>query len=229
MANFSGTISIIEKDSQGKYIHNTGYLNGTNLYLGDSDVYTSSGMVGILNFNKSILQTCNLPDEVTSWQGFDFGQDPEEGDPRVKLILIYREGTKPTTNTEFTFGLSSSKLTDETNFTNLTTKITVKPKTISGKNFTFSLTNLFKNLIGSSNPDILPDTETWYLYIKTNNSSSAQFYRKSNVSCQHSISFNGNYSEPVTSPFYLYEDDKWKTLTPYIYDGKWIQLDAKMF
>lgn len=221
MVNFSGTISIKEQDSSKKYIHKTGYLNPSNNYIsfGDADVMVN--YIGILNFNKTILSACNFQ-EKTSWNGFNF--------TNVSLTLTYRKDTKPTTSSLFTFALGhSSVIQTGTAFNNLTLKVQgIKPNAISGKNFTFNLTTLFQLLINST--DFLPNEDTWFLYIKcTSISTDSTFYRVSNDSCAHSISFAGNYSEPVTSPFYLYEDDKWKTLTPYIYDGKWIKLDAKMF
>lgn len=225
----------------------TGHLNSTYTpTIGNGRVYvrsSSTQQYGVLKIQNTSFQSTlkkngsSLPSNV-SWKQLSF--------TNVKLSLVEEKGTIPT-GTKWDVVLSTTlpntnnpwandtntgfKNTNVSQFGITATVTTEKSKQL----FTFDLTTLFNLLRQQTN--ILPTTTSWYLIIRASGEISGSgdlyFYSRNQSDADETwrtprLNFIANYSS-YSSPFYLYEDDKWKTLTPYIYDGKWIQLDAKMF
>lgn len=221
---------------------NSSFVKTTDLYLKPSN--STGKFACFLFFNNSINSLLNLNEKT--WASVSI--------TNASITLL---SDSPVPNSGYTIGIGIdnnnfqpqfiSKVEEglwkfETNYVSAT-KEGYQPTVSSSSNnlvpnkgtLTFEFKDLFSKI--STSNSFKPSTTKWYIFIHhptinnyVNKSNSSRFYSVSESKEKGTtiqLTILGEKKE--ISPFYLYEDDKWKILTPYIYDGKWIKLDAKMF
>ena len=211
---------------------------------GNQNVYFSKTILGVIGFSNSINTI--LKTNKKSWEDFSFSK---------MTLQVQSRDTSLTSG--FSIGLFSSEKpigtisnTDDSilnkivTYTNCdSTNFTIsKPTNFSKNVYSFSFLSLFQGLTKDDEQKFSPDSEYWYLVLwHSTLSSSETFYSRnySDYKLFKNTDINGSIvnqtmqfqiqGDFVTSPFRYYENDTWKILTPYIYDGKWIKLGAQMF
>lgn len=210
---------------------------------GNQNVYFSKTILGAIGFSNSINTI--LKTNKKSWKDFSFSKMTLQLQSRdtsltsgfsIGLCSSDPIGSISDTDDSVLKKVITSTNCDSTNFT------ISKPADFSKNVYSFSFLSLFQGLTKDDEQKFSPDSENWYLVLwHSTLSNSETFYSRnySNYKQFENTDINGSIvsqtmqfqiqGDFVTSPFRYYEDDTWKILTPYIYDGKWIKLDAQMF
>lgn len=211
---------------------------------GNQHVYFSKTILGVIGFSNSINTI--LKTNKKSWEDFSFSK---------MTLQVQSRDTSLTSG--FSIGLFSSdkpigSISDDTDsilqksVKYINCDPTIEKPTDFDKNvYSFSFLSLFQGLTKDDEQKFSPNSKYWYLALwHSTLSNSETFYSRNyssyklfeNTDTNGSIvnqtmqfQIQGDFVTSPTSPFRYYEDNAWKILTPYIYDGKWIQLDAKMF